>query len=194
MVISRKQEHLHSYNSQKCINDHQQRDDLGERDKRLTNTILSCMRLYFLWASSCLKCQPTAKVEKRIKSKLGKKNSSHSSCLTKPAVRIRVGGTKFVCSTKCSHPPFPGFQCLGKSSHFMSTVLQNRNSNKFQHEYSKKHKIFQCLRDWMNSLGGCVCLSIIGHLLTNKKWICLTVDRWLKCYAPDFKLKPYMNN
>lgn len=117
------------------------REDLGEtRDKRLANTILSRMKLYFLWASSCLKCQPTAKVEQRIKSKLGKKkNSSHSSCLTKPAVRIRVGGTKLVCSTKCSHPPFPGFQCLGKkSSHFMSTVLQNRNSNKFQHEYSKK--------------------------------------------------------
>lgn len=31
-------------------------------------------------------------------------------------------------------PLFPGFQSLGKSSHFMSTVLQNRNLNKFQHE------------------------------------------------------------
>lgn len=33
-----------------------------------------------------------------------------------------------------------------KSSHFMSTVLQNRNSNKFQHEYSnktKKHLMFK---------------------------------------------------
>lgn len=80
------------------------------------------------------------------------------------------GGRDKVCLfNKCSHSPFPGFQCLGKSSHFMSTVLQNRNLNKFQHENSKKHKIFQCLRDRMNSLGRCVCLSIIGHLLTNKK-------------------------
>ena len=136
----RKQEHLHSYNSQKCINDHQQREDLeGTGDKRLTNKIFFHLKPYFLWASSGLKYQTTAKIEKRIKSKLGKKkkkkNSSHSSCLTKPAVRIRVGGTKFFCSTKFSQPPFPGFQCLGKSSHFMSTVLQNRNSNKFQHEY-----------------------------------------------------------
>lgn len=114
----------------------------GTGDKRETNTILSCMKLYFLWASNCSKCQPTAKVEKRIKIKTNKKkknyNSSHSSCLTKPTVRIRVGRTKFICSTKCSQPPFPGLQCLGKSSHFMSTVLQDRNSNKFQHEYSKK--------------------------------------------------------
>lgn len=111
MVISRKQEHLHSYNSQKCINDHQRREDLREH-KRQTTTILSCMKLYFFWHSSCLKCQPTAKIEKK------NNNSSHSSCLTKPAVRIRVGGTKSVCSTKCSHSPFPGFQCLGKKLSF----------------------------------------------------------------------------
>lgn len=83
-----------------------------------------------------------------MKSKLEKiKDSSHSSCLTKPAVRIRVGGTKSVCSTKCSHSPFLDFNALEKkSSHFMSTVLQNRNSNKFQHEYSnktKKHLMFK---------------------------------------------------
>lgn len=74
MVISRKQEHLHSYNSQKCINDHQQKGRFGGTgDKRQTTTILSCMKLYFLWDWSCLKCQPTAKIEKRMKSKLGKK-------------------------------------------------------------------------------------------------------------------------
>lgn len=27
-----KQEHLHSNNSQKCINDHQQKEDLGEKE------------------------------------------------------------------------------------------------------------------------------------------------------------------
>lgn len=45
----------------------------GTGDKRETNTILSCMKLYFLWASNCSKCQPTAKVEKRIKIKTNKK-------------------------------------------------------------------------------------------------------------------------
>lgn len=66
MVISRKQEHLHSYKSQKCINDHQQKGGFrGETgDKRLTYTILACMKLYFLWASGFLKCQLTANVEK----------------------------------------------------------------------------------------------------------------------------------
>lgn len=138
----RKQEHLHSYNSQKCINDHQQREDLGGTgDKRLTNKIFSRMKLYFPWASSGLKYQTTAKIEKRIKSKLGKKKKKIQVILLvlqSPLCASEVGGTKFFCSTKRSQPPFPGFQCLGKSSHFMSTVLQNRNSKKFQHEYSKK--------------------------------------------------------
>lgn len=143
MVILRKQEHLHSYNSQKVHKWPPGKGGFGGTgDTRETNTILSCMKLYFLWASNCSKCQPTAKVVKRIKSNQSKRkkkeNSSHSSCLTKPTVRIRVGRTKSVFSTKCSQPPFPGLQCLGKSSHFMSTVLQDRNSNKFQHEYSKK--------------------------------------------------------
>lgn len=165
MVISRKQEHLHSYSSQKCINDHQQKLGFGGTGgKRETNTILSCMKLYFLGVSNCLKCKPTAKVEEKIKSKREKKkkNSSHSSCLTKPAVRNRVGGTKSVCSTKCSQPPFPGFQCLGKSSHFMSTVLQNRNSIKFQHELfkkKKKHNIFQMFTR-LDEFTGRVCLPV----------------------------------
>lgn len=125
-------------------------------------------------------CQSREKDKNQNKQKKKNYNSSHSSCLTKPTVRIRVGRTKFICSTKCSQPPFPGLQCLGKSSHFMSTVLQDRNSNKFQHEYSKKkkkHKIFLRLTR-LDELTGrvCVCLSVIGLLLTNKKLICLMVD------------------
>lgn len=166
MVISRKQEHLHSYNSQKCINDHQQRKYLGEGKEKKANTILFCMKLYFLWASSCLKCQPTAKREERIKLKLGKKIQVILFVLQSPLCASWWEGQGLSTQQSSPTPLFPGFQCLGKSSHFMSTVLQNRNSNKFQHEYSRKHKIFQRLWDWMISQGRCFCLSIIWHLLS----------------------------
>lgn len=135
----------------------------------------------------------------KIKTRKQTKKKFKSFFLSFKARCAHQSGRDKVCLfNKVLPPPFPGFQCLGKSSHFMSTVLQNRNSNKFQHEYSKKkkkkHKIFRCWRDWMNSLGGYVCLSTVGHLLTKWKWNCLMMDSWLKCYAPNFKLKPYMNN
>lgn len=67
--------------------------------------ILSCMKLYFPVSIKLFKISTNCQRKKnqpknRIKSKLGKKKkkiSSHSSCLTKPAVRISVGGTKLVC-------------------------------------------------------------------------------------------------
>lgn len=110
MVISRKQEHLHSYNSQKCINDHQQKGGFrGPGDKRLTNTILSCMKLSFLGASSCLKCQPTAKVKKRIKSKLGNKQTKKfkSFFLSYKARCAHQGGRDKVCLLDKALPPPP---------------------------------------------------------------------------------------
>lgn len=116
MVISRKREHLHSYNSQKCINDHQQKGGFGGNERSKTSQYDFVSHEAVLPVSLKLFKMPTncqSRAKDKIKTR-GKKNSSHSSCLTKPAVRIRVGGTKLVCSTKCSHPPFPGFQCLGK--------------------------------------------------------------------------------
>lgn len=42
-------------------------------DKRQTTMILSCRKLYFLRALSCLKCQLTAKIEKKDEIKTRKK-------------------------------------------------------------------------------------------------------------------------
>lgn len=185
----RKQEHLHSYNSQKCINDHQQREDLGGTgDKRLTNKIFSRMKLYFPWASSGLKYQTIAKIEKRIKSKLGKKKKKFKSFFLSYKARcahLKWEGQSFSVQQSAPNPLFLDFNALEKALISWVQYFKIETQTSFSMNIQKKHKIFQCLRDWINSLGGCFCLSIRGHLLANKKWIVLMEDSWLKCYAPD---------
>lgn len=147
------------------------REDLGGKreikDQHiLTYTILACMKLYFLWASGFLKCQLTANVEKRIKSKLWNKQKKFKSFLSYKARCAHQGGRdKARLFNKVLPPPFfLDFNALEKSSHFMSTVLQNRNSNKFQHEYlkkkKKKHKIFPMFPR-LDELTGRVCLPVL---------------------------------
>lgn len=84
----------------KVQNDHQQWEDSGNRSsgEKILYSI-SGIKLYLVLASSCLNGQPTAKKrkkdqEQKLKRKIKQNDSSHSFCLTKQTVRIRVGGTQ----------------------------------------------------------------------------------------------------
>lgn len=90
--------------------------DGGPGGKRLTNRILSCMKLYFLWASSCLKCQPTAKVKDRVKTRK-KKKKFKSFFLSYKARCAHQGGRDKVSSVRQSAPTplFLDFNALEKA-------------------------------------------------------------------------------
>lgn len=150
MAIWWKWEHLHSYNSQKCINDHHGRGLGGKKANNILfhmKVILPVSLKLFIIPNNCQRRQ-------NYKPIIGKHKNFKSFFLSYKAHCAKEGGSGTVTCSKCSRPSFPGFQCLGKSSHFMSTVLQHRN--KQVSSWTRKHKIFQCLWDMMNSLGGCV--------------------------------------
>lgn len=141
MVISRKREHLHSYNSQKCINDHQQKGGFGGNERSKTSQYDFVSHEAVLPVSLKLFKMPTncqSRAKDKIKTR--KKKKFKSFFLSYKARCAHQGGRdKARLFNKVLPPPFSWISMpWEKSSHFMSTVLQNRNSNKFQHEYSKK--------------------------------------------------------
>lgn len=121
VVISGKQQQLHSYNSSKCINDHRQ-DDQGKVLEETSRRHVAPRRL--------TTPKTVAQKDKIKKKRLGeekkkkKKNSSHSFCHTKPAVPSGWEGQSSTVSTKVLPPSLFPPRGEKKSSHFMSTVLQ----------------------------------------------------------------------
>lgn len=140
-------EHLHSYNPQKCFNDHHGRR-LGDKRSKWFH-----MKSHFLWASSCSRYQTTAKVDKITKQKQEKKlNSSLSSRLTKPTVRIRAGVAQSPVQSAPA-PLFLDFNALEKKLSFHEYSTSTLKQNSFIMNI-KKHQMFHRLWDMMISLGG----------------------------------------
>lgn len=147
MVISRKQEHLHSYNSQKCINDHQQREDLGDREIK-TNKYHFVLHEAVLPVSLKLFKMPTncqSRDKDKLKTRKQKKKKFKSFFLSYKARCAHQGGRDKVCPfNKALPPPFSWISMPWKKLSFYEYSTSKLKLIQVSAWIFKKHKIFQC--------------------------------------------------
>lgn len=86
-------------------------------DKRQTIMILSCRKLYFLRALSCLKCQLTAKIEKKDEIKTRKKKKIQVILLVLQSLLCASGweGQSLSIQQSAPTPLFLDFNALEKA-------------------------------------------------------------------------------